>query len=128
MYDEVYKQGNLNINKENLLEFISRNPNGQITFTYHISDIQNSWKMRMQKNIFDIGWQENIACYILGTGQHVSAMNLNAHIVPPNLKSALAGNNLDRKVWEVSYNNEYNGLNGLNMFTKITAEQYREYC
>ena len=47
LHDEVYKQGYLNINKDNSWEFISRNPDGQITFTYDLSDIQYSWKMRM---------------------------------------------------------------------------------
>ena len=81
----------------------------------------------MQENTFDIGWQENIACYIFGTGRHVLVMDLNANIAPSNLKSALAGSNPDRKVWDTSYNEEYDGLNGLNMFTEITFEQYRKY-
>ena len=49
--------------------------------------------MRMQENTFDIGWQENIARQIFGTGRNVSALNLNADIAPRNLKSALVGNN-----------------------------------
>ena len=53
---------------------------------------------------------------------------MNANIAPPNLKSALAGSNPDRKVWDASYNEEYDGLNGLNVFIEITAEQYPEYC
>ena len=93
MHDEVYKQGYLNINKNNLWEFVSCNPDGQITFTYDLSDIQYTWKIRMQKNTFNIGWQENIDRHIFGTGRHVSATNLNANIAPPNLKSALAGRN-----------------------------------
>ena len=56
LHDEVYKQENLNINKDNLWEFVSRNPDGQIIFTHDISDIQYSWKIRMQENTFDIGW------------------------------------------------------------------------
>ena len=55
------------------------------------------------------------------------AANLNANFAPPNLKTALAGSNPDRKVWDASYNEEYDGLNGLNVFTEINAEQYREY-
>ena len=61
LHDEVYKQGYLNINKDNLWEFVSRDTDGRITFTYNIPDIQHSWKMQMQENTFDIGWQENIA-------------------------------------------------------------------
>ena len=76
----------------------------------------------MQENTFNIGWQENIAQRIFGTDRHVSASNLNANIAPHNLKSALAGNNLDQKVWDSSYNEEYDGLNSLNVFTEIKAE------
>ena len=107
MHDEVYKQGYLDINKDNIWEFVSRDTDGRITFTYNIPDIQHSWKMRMQENTFDIGWQENIARRIFGTGRHVSASNLNANIAPHNLKFALAGNNPNRKVWDASYNEEY---------------------
>ena len=83
--------------------------------------------MRMQENTFNIGWQENIACCIFGTGRHISAANLNTNFSPPNLKTALAGSNPDRRVWNASYNEEYDGLNGLNVFTEINAEKYREY-
>ena len=55
------------------------------------------------------------------------AKNSNTNVVPANLKSVLAGNNPDQKVWNASYNEDYDGLNGLKMFTKITTEQYREY-
>ena len=94
---------------------------------YDISDIQYSWKMRMQEITFKIGWQENIACRIFGTGRHVSATNSNANIASLTLKSALAGSNPNQKVWDASYNKEYDRLNDFNVFTKITAEQYREY-
>ena len=60
----------------------------------------------MQENTFDIGWQENIACCIFGTGRYVSAANLDANFAPPNLKTALAGSNPDRRVWDASYNGE----------------------
>ena len=78
----------------------------------------------MQENTFGIGWQENIACHIFGTGRHVSATNLNANIAPPNLKSILTGSHPNQKVWDAPYNEEYDGLNGFDVFTEITAEQY----
>ena len=67
LHDDLYKQGYLNINKDNLWEFVSRDPDGRITFTHSLSNIQYSWKMRMQENTFDIGWQE---CdrQVFGTG------------------------------------------------------------
>ena len=54
LHDNVYKQGYLNINKDSLWEFVSRNTNGRFTFTNSLSDIQYSWKMQMQENTFDI--------------------------------------------------------------------------
>ena len=86
----------MNINKENIFEFVSRDSEGRITFTHDLADIQYSWKMRMQENTFDIGWQENVANRVYGSGRHVSVTNLNANIAPTNLKTALAGNNLDQ--------------------------------
>ena len=60
-------------------------------------------------------------------GRHVSATNLNANIAPANLKTALAGNNPDRHTWNSSYNEEYDGLDNLDVFTEITYLQYKEY-
>ena len=56
LHNDLYKQGFLNINKNNPWEFISWDPDGKITFTHPLSDIQYSWKMRMQESTFDIGW------------------------------------------------------------------------
>ena len=56
LHDDLYKQGYININKDNLWEFVSQDPDGMITFANSLSDIQYSWKMRMQENTFDIGW------------------------------------------------------------------------
>ena len=82
----------------------------------------------MQKNTFDIGWQENMAHRMFGIGRHVSAADLHdSSCAPHNLRTALAGNNPDRSVWNASYNEEYDGLNSLNVFTEINAEQYKEY-
>ena len=101
------------------------NSYGQIIFIHDILDIPIQLE---DENTREYGWQENISCYIFDTGQHVLAANLNVNIALPNLKSALAGSNLDRKIWDTSYDKEYDGLNGLNLFTEITVEQYREYC
>ena len=58
---------------------------------------------------------------------HVSATNLNASFAPPNLKIALADNNPDKQTWRSSYDEEYNGLDNLNVFSEITYLQYKEY-
>ena len=55
LYDEVYKQGYLHINKDDLWEFVSCNPDGQITFSYNFLDTQYGWKMRLQENTFNNG-------------------------------------------------------------------------
>ena len=52
---------------------------------------------------------------------------MSTNVAPANLKSALAGSNLDRNIWDASYNGECDGLNSLGMYTKVTAEQYRKY-
>ena len=65
---------------------------------------------------------------MFGIGRHVSAADLHdSSCAPHNLQTALAGNNPDRLVWNASYNKEYDGLNSLNVFTEINAEQYKEY-
>ena len=61
LHDNVYKQGYLNINNDNLWEFVMRDKEGRITFNANLSDIQYSWKMQMQENSFDVGWQDNLA-------------------------------------------------------------------
>ena len=94
----------------NLWEFVTRDKDGNITFRADLSDIQYSWKMRMQENTFDIGWQDNFAHRVFGFGRHVSATNLHSHYAPGNLKIGLAGSNPDQYIWEASYNEEYNGL------------------
>ena len=83
--------------------------------------------MRIQENKFDIGWQE-CAKRVFGIGQHISATGLhNTHVAPTNLKDALASNNPDRNIWDKSYNEKYDGLDTLKVFTKITTKKYRKY-
>ena len=78
----------------------------------------------MQENTFDIGWQE-CAKSVFGIGQHVSATGLNnIYFAPANLKHALASNNPDRDIWNKSYNEEYDGLDNLDVFTEIATKQY----
>ena len=81
----------------------------------------------MQENTFDVGWSDNFAHRVFGSGRHVSATNLHFDCAPANLRTALAGSNPDRKIWNAAYDEEYDGLRGLDVFTEITDQQYREY-
>lgn len=45
LHDNVYRQGYLNINDENLWEFVTRNKQGQINFCTDLADIQYLWKL-----------------------------------------------------------------------------------
>lgn len=83
--------------------------------------------MRIQENTFDIGWQESTARQVYGTGRYVSATNLNSTVAPPNLKFALTGNNPDKQTWNFSHDEEYDGLNNLDVSMEITYLQYKEY-
>ena len=75
LHDDLFKQGYVNINKDNILEFVPRDPDGKITFTHSLFDIQYSWKMRIQENTFDMCWLK-CARRVYGTGRHVSVVGL----------------------------------------------------
>ena len=127
LHDDVYKQGFLNIDKNSMWEFVSRDADGRILFFYSYADLQFSWKIRMQENTFDIGWQEYTK-RVFGIGRHVSATGVhNTHFAPPNLNYALAGNNPDSNIWNKFYVEQYDGLDRLNVFTEITTNQYYDY-
>ena len=81
----------------------------------------------MQENTFDIGWNFEMAHRVYGIGRHVSATNLNANLAPANLRIALAGSNPDKKIWNSAYDEEYDGLQGLEVFMEITTAEYLEY-
>ncbi len=55
LHDNIYKHGYLNLDKDNLWEFVTRDAEGRITSQIEIADLQYSWKMRMQENTFDVG-------------------------------------------------------------------------
>ena len=77
--------------------------------------------MRIKENTFDIGWTFDLAHRVHGIGRHVSATDLHANFSPTNLRVALAGNNPDNKVWNSAYDEDYDGLQGLEVFTEITT-------
>ena len=59
--------------------------------------------------------------------RHVSAAGLHRNFAPPNLRTALAQTNPDRDTWNAAYDEEYDGLDNLNVFTEITTEEYMKY-
>ena len=64
---------------------------------------------------------------VYGIGRHVSATNLNSYFAPANLRIALADSNPDNKIWKSAYNEEHDGLQGLEVFSEITTAEYLEY-
>ena len=63
-----------------------------------------------------------------GIGRHVSGANLhNSTCASANLQTALASNNPDRDIWNKLYNKQYDRFDNLEVFTEITAEQYKGY-
>ena len=125
--DDVYKKGHLNINTDGFWEFVTYNADGRINYTSSLLDLQYTWKMRLQENTFNLGWNFDMAHRVYGIGRHVSATNLHKKFAPANLKIALAGNNLNNKIWNLAYDEECNGLQGLEVFTEITTAKYLEY-
>ena len=81
----------------------------------------------MQENTFNIGWNFEMAHCVYSIGRHVSATDLNVNLAPANLKMVLAGSNPDKKIWNLAYDEEYYGLQGLEVFTEITTTEYLEY-
>ena len=126
LHDNVYHQGYLSLDKNNLWEFVKRDRNGRVTLSLNLSDLEYSWKMRLQENTFQIGWQENIARRIFGIGRHVSAASLVNTQAPNSLKEALHRNNPDRVIWGGAYDEEYDGLSDLEVFEEITIKEYQE--
>ena len=58
----------------------------------------------------------------------MSAVGLrNTTCAPANLQQALASNNPENEIWNAFYDEEYDGLDNLDVFTEITTEQYKEY-
>ena len=99
---------------------------GLLSLTFY-STYSTIGKYECKKNTFDIGWQE-YARRVFEFGRHVLAAWLhNTTCAPANLQQALASNNPDSKIWNELYNEEYDGLDNLKVFTEITAKKYKEY-
>ena len=66
--DDTYTKGYLNINKDGYWEFVTYDNDGKIITQSSLSDLQYTWKMRMQENTFDIGWNFEMAHRVYGIG------------------------------------------------------------
>ena len=121
---DKYRKGYLSLDDDNFWEFVLRGKDGRITKREALKDIEYSWKMRLQENTLEIGWQDNIARRIHGYGRHVSAANLLNTQAPGNLRHALQRSNKDRETWLASYNEEYDGLTELDVFDVIDKQKY----
>ena len=95
--DDVYKKGHLNINSDDFWEFVTYDADGRISYKSSLLDLQYTWKMRIQENTFDIGWNLEMAHRVYSIGRHVSATNLHTKFTLANLRIALAGNNPNNK-------------------------------
>ena len=127
LHDNIYKHGYLNLDKENLWEFVTCDAENCITSKIEIADLQYSWKMQMQENTFDVGWEDYCARRIFGNIIFVSAAHLHFDYTPANLRVALVSSNPDQKIWDSACNEEYDRLKDLDVFTKITEQQYKAY-
>lgn len=66
-------QGYLLIVKDNLLEFMVHNQDGNNVITVPISNIAYSRWHRIQDNTLELGWLEKNASQVGGIGWHMSA-------------------------------------------------------
>ena len=67
---DSYKEGFLDLNQDNLWEFVVRDRDGNTTHKTDIRDIQYTWKMQMQENTFSIGWNEDYNQHVIGSARH----------------------------------------------------------
>ena len=79
---------------------------GRINYILGLLVLQYTWKMRMQENTFDLGWNFDMAHCVYGISCHVSATKLHKHFALTNLKIALSGCNPDNKteIWRMMKN------------------------
>ena len=76
---------------------------------------------------FDYFWNFDMAHCVYGICCYVSATKLHKNFAPTNLKIALAGSNPDNSIRNSAYDEEYDGLQGLEVFTEVTTTEYLEY-
>ena len=125
LIDNEYLQGYLGLDKDYFWEFSARDKNGHVATRIPLPDLNYSWKDRIQQNTLRLGWQNDIARKVCGTARHVSASSLTSTLPPANLLKAFAAHNPDAPVWRAAYDEEHDGLTGLDTFVEIGEVEYQ---
>jgi hypothetical protein len=123
--DNIYTHGYLNIDKQGFWEFVTRDKDGAIVETTPIPDLPYSWKSRLRENNLGIGWEDCKSKRIYGYGRHISAATLRNPMAPASLLKGLNKSNPDASIWNDAYDEEYDGLAGLDTFEEISKEAYQ---
>ena len=89
--------------------------------------MQCSWKMCKEENTFDIGWIFDEAHLVCGTAGSISAAMSCHNFAQPNLRITSALTNMDHNACEAACNKEYDGSDGLNVFTEISTEKCKNH-
>jgi hypothetical protein len=123
LFDDNYCRGYLNLDSDNDWEFVTLDNQGTIAKRVPLPDLQYSWKSRIQENSLSLGWQSDVAMRVCGYGRHVSAASLKLKLPPASLDKLKA--HPDANVWYDAYDEERDGLIGLNTFVEINETEYR---
>ena len=71
------------------------------------------------------GWHTKSHFLKAGQASHVSATLLTSNVPPGSVKKALSPKNVDRLIWEESYQEEYSGLESNDTFVIISQEEHQ---
>ena len=61
LHHDKYRKGYLALDDDNYWQFVTRGKDGRITLAVPLRDLEYSWKMRLQENTLEIGWQDGLA-------------------------------------------------------------------
>ena len=64
LHNNIHKQGYLNLDKDNLWEFVTRDTDDNIISHIELANLQYSLKIQIQENTFNIGWEDNCTCCV----------------------------------------------------------------
>eukprot|EP00531_Pseudo-nitzschia_arenysensis_P008906 CAMPEP_0116127296 /NCGR_PEP_ID=MMETSP0329-20121206/6769_1 /TAXON_ID=697910 /ORGANISM="Pseudo-nitzschia arenysensis, Strain B593" /LENGTH=2217 /DNA_ID=CAMNT_0003621395 /DNA_START=65 /DNA_END=6718 /DNA_ORIENTATION=- len=125
LYNGSYHHGYLALDNDYFWEFVTRSKDGKVNIRVPLPDLAYSWKSRIQENVLQLGWQNNVAYRIYGINRHVSASTLKNTMAPANLIKGLHPSNPDAVVWRSAYDEEYDGLVSLETMVEIDEAEYQ---